>query len=216
MRILFLLLCFLSTSSIFADTGYAYRFNIEVTLNNSEKINGYIYVYSWEKYESNDNLHQFLLKNVPNQQLKIYPHIITVISDFLNLDFTLKNSKRSYNLNEISKLKNFDFLSFGGGTFRLKELSETEFKLIQTNKPYSKTLNVYNLVEYCHLVFFDWKNPINKSTIEEIKNKLKLKKEELENNLEGENSSQFYRYFNELKSKLIDENILLIMYCESC
>lgn len=211
-----ILFFFLVSALSYADAGYGYRFSVKTTLKNSEITEGYIYVYSWEKYEGFGNLKKFLIKNVPNNELKIYPYVSTVSNQFANLDFVLESSNSTININEIEDIREKDFLSFEGGSVRHKELSEKQFNLIKVGNYFSHAINADNLSEYCHLLFFNWNEPINKKLVNTIYTKLELKKKELENNLEGNNGTLFYNYFNQLKEDLIDKNVLLIMYCESC
>lgn len=214
-RVLIVLFLFFSISS-FADAGYGYRFSIKAILQNNDTISGYIYVYSWEKYEGFGNLESFLNKNVPNHNLSIYPHVVTTTTNLITLDFALSDSEYNIKLKDIVKINEFDIVNFGGGTFRLKELSEAEFKLIKIGKPYSNAYNIYDLTEYCHLLVLDWKVPIDKDLVKDLYKKLKAKKLELGNNLEGDRGNLFYDYFNQLKQELIDKGVLMIMYCESC
>lgn len=214
-KIALIIFLFISSYS-FADAGYGYRFSVKVILQNTDTVSGYIYVYSWDKYESFGNLESFLNKNVPNQKLNIYPYIVETTNELITLDFAVSGSKFNINLEDIAKISEIDFLSFGGGTYRLKELSKTEFNLIKIGKPFSSTINIYDLAEFCHLLFLDWKQPINSEDANNLYKKLEQKKNELNNNLEGENGTLFYDYFNQLKKDSLNKGILLLMYCESC
>ena len=216
MKKIALIIALFITSFSFADAGYGYRFSVKAILQNTDTISGYIYVYSWEEYEGFGNLESFLSKNVPNHNLSIYPHVVSTTNNLITLDFACSDSKYNIKLKDILKIGEFDILSFGGGVFRLKELSKAEFNLIKIGKPYSDSLNVYDLTEYCHLLTIDWKEPIDKDLINSLYDKLKAKKVELGNNLEGDNGKLFYNYFKKLKKELLLKGILLIMYCESC
>lgn len=217
MKKLFTLIFFYLSTFAHADAGYGYRFFIKAELDNTETYEGYIYVYSYEEYQRNGSLITFLKETSPYKEISIYQNIYTThIDDFL-LDFTVKGSDKKLKLDDIIYIKTLDTLHFGGGDYRLKELTDNEFALIKTQYPYKKCFNAYEIVEYCHFIFLSWDNKIENELTEIFLNKIKdYKKNVLDNSLEGEKGSVFYEFINKLKTELIKKNILLIQYCESC
>lgn len=211
------LLTFLISVISYADTGYGYRLHVDIELKNSEIKTGYIYVYSWNKYETYGNLKEFLNSNVPNKKLLVYPNITNVsMGDFI-LDFAIEGSYKIVELKNINQIKKEEILSFSGGTYRLYELSKEEYNLIQTKKPFYKGINIYDIAEYCQLTFLCWEDDIKKGLIDKVLTDLRnYKMNKLNNNLEGHNGTKFYEYLDTIKTSLLEKNIILIQYCESC
>lgn len=217
MKKLFTLIFLYLSISAYADAGYGYRFFIKAELGNTETYEGYIYVYSYEEYQENASLITFLKETSPHKEISIYQNIYTTHVEGLLLDFAVKGSDKKLKLDDIAYIKALDILNFGGGNYRLKELTDYEFALIKTNNPFKKHINAYEIVEYCHFIFLSWDNKIENELTENYLNKIiAFKKNVLKNSLEGENGSMFYSFFNKLKTELIKKNILLIQYCESC
>ena len=215
-KFLFLLLLPISFYC-YADAGFGYRFHIKAELHNSEIIDGYIYVYSWDEYKGFGKLKEFLNKNIQDNKLFIYNNITTVSLGIHNIDFTIKDSYYTIKLDDIAKINESEILSFGGGVYRLMQLSDDEFSLIQIQKPNLKHFNAYDILEYCHFFLISWNKKINTKFAESIYQKIKTyKKVNLKNSLEGENGKKFYLFLENLKKETLTKDILLIQYCESC
>lgn len=216
MRFFVVILLLLFSINSFADAGYGYRFYVQLELNNSEKKQGYIYVSSWDEYKDFGNLKKFIEINSPSKELHLYPNIATVNSDFLNIDFVIENSYTKIDVEEIEVARETEVLDFGGGEYRLKEITQKEFDLIKVKKPYSNHLSLYEILNYCHLIFYSWDKPIEQEMVNDVFNRLKYEKSKLGNSLEGSNGDKFYIFFENLKKTMLKNNILLIQYCESC
>lgn len=212
LTILFLLISFIS----YADAGNGYRFYVKAKLNNSEVHEGYIYVYSWNQYKGFGTLYEFLKNNVPNREIFIYKNINTVHIPGLNLDFAIKDSSNKVKLDNIIDIREVDILNFGGGVYRLHLLSKKEFNKIKIEKPRIESINGYEIAEYCSFIFLTWTKEIDKKLTKSIFKRLENKKKELGNSLLGKNGEIFFSFLNALKIELLDKDILLIQYCESC
>lgn len=216
MRTLLILLFIISSSNLFADLGNGYRFHLHLVSKNSDTISGYFYHYTYDDFNKYEDYDKRFKEFIKKDSISLYTYITTVNAGNINIDFTLDDYKKEINLNDFSKVRISECLTFDGGVYKLRVLKESQFNLIKNKKPNSKIKNAYALTEYCHLVFYNWDKPLKAELLNETYRKLELKKEELGNNLEGNNAPIFYNYFNQLQLELLNKNILLIMYCESC
>ncbi|NQY29859.1 MAG: hypothetical protein HRT69_10345 [Flavobacteriaceae bacterium] len=210
MRILFFIILSLSFFKSFSDTGNAYRFYTEVTLKNETKITGYIYHYTYNEFNKNEDLLIPFLKKDHKKDITLYPHIFSTNIGIRTLDFSIKKNKKNITLSEIETINVYELLIFDVGD-KIIELSEKEFNLTTTSSPYFK--NVYNekIAEHCYYLLISWNkaNLINQE-ITILSNSL----EELVNSV-NYNYQMLNIYLNSKKEELIKKDILLINYCEA-
>jgi hypothetical protein len=208
MKKLFTFFCVLYCLKGFAvDPGFAYRFHVNITLENGKQYSGYVYKYSYNKVEE-DNKFTILSEHAKGE-ITVYPHIITVNAGMYNLDFVLEGAKQQVKLAEITQIRITETLDFIVAE-RVKELSEEQYRLIQSTKPEYEIIQEAELLENLHYILFTWnknqqllvkKNTLAKEILEKWKLLIKV---------EIPNSKTYNDYIKKLKENLLKESILLI------
>ncbi len=212
MKKAFIIFCFLFCCKIFAiDVGYAYRFHLNIKLENGQKYIGYVYKYSYNTFDDNVLA---LLKENATTEIAIYPHIITVNADRDNIDFALEGTKQKVNLDEIERIELIDFLNFKVGE-RIKELSKVQYALIKTAKEkYSiiEDVNVYKNLKY---ILLTWDENQKLSKKKDAIAPAIMEKWKLLIAVEIIQSDKYNAFIKRLKERLLKENILLIEFSEA-
>jgi hypothetical protein len=126
-----------------------------------------------------------------------------------NLDFVLEGAKQQVKLAEITQIRITETLDFIVAE-RVKELSEEQYRLIQSTKPEYEIIQEAELLENLHYILFTWnknqqllvkKNTLAKEILEKWKLLIKV---------EIPNSKTYNDYIKKLKENLLKESILLI------
>ncbi|WP_298425120.1 hypothetical protein [uncultured Kordia sp.] len=213
MKKILLICCFLFCLKGFAlDAGYAYRFHLNIKLENGQEYIGYVYKYSYNKLDDSNMIE--LLKEHANGEITMYPHVITVNAGRDNIDFALKGTTQKVQLDEIERMWVTETLSFTVGE-RIKELSEENYKLIKSHKAkYSiiEDVNVYENVKYILLTWDEnqelskKKNVIAPKIMEHWKRFIAI---------DIIQSDKYNAFIKTLKESLLKENILLIEFAEA-
>ncbi|PTX63501.1 hypothetical protein C8N46_101101 [Kordia periserrulae] len=213
-KIVFIICLFFSFKGKAVDAGYAYRFYVNIALNNGETHHGYIYKYSYNEFKIHQtNIIDFLSKQ-SNGKIKIYPYIIEVNAGRHIIDFIPKGINTQVSLNEIEKLDIIEYVYFTPDE-RLKELTKEQFQLIKTTKARFEVIEDVHLYENIKFILFTWDE--NKE-LSRLKNKTANEiKEQRKRYIETEiiQSEKFTTFMKILKENLLKENILLIEFAEA-
>ena len=176
--------------SSFADAGNAYRFNLTLVSNSGDTINGYIYHYTYKKFEQTNLKDKRFKEFIDKDTVTLYSSISKVTIGELSLDFTKNEFKKTINLINYSQIGINDFLDFGVRD-RLFELSDTEYDLIKINQP--KSVAIYNekYAENCSIILLTWNNNIKLSA---HKTEISEKIESFSDNL-GKHNDELNNYY---------------------
>ncbi|CAM1349437.1 hypothetical protein [Tenacibaculum crassostreae] len=213
-RLLFFTLFFLSVKT-FADAGYAYRFYIKAEVERN-KIEGYLYHYSYEKYDETKGFYNYLKETSYRNDFKIHKKI-TTINLGLNYDFVIKDSDIKLSFSQVENLELVDYLCFPSGD-RLIELTKKEFELISCFKVSYKvvmTEGEISFAENCSYVIISLRDVDSLSKRKKTVKKLINDKIKKLRGVEGEIDGGYYNYYNQLRGKLLEEKILLISICSA-
>jgi len=210
MRLLFFIILSFSFFKSFSDTGNAYRFYTEVTLKNETKITGYIYHYTYNVFNKNeDSLIPFLKKDY-KKNITLYPHIISTNIGVRTLDFSIKKNKKNITLNEVDNINIYELLIFDVGD-KIIEFSVKEFDLIKTHPPHFKIIHDDHFSENCFHLLISWNKKSSFNKIEKDFSAF-LNKRTIISSIELESIESFLKT---KKEELFNQKILLINYCEA-
>lgn len=212
MRKRLLLLLSLFTINSYADAGYAYRFFVDLEFE-GDKIQGYIYHYSYDEF-TDGNVLKYLQNTNVNKEIIIYQNIKTV-NVGLNFDFAVKNSSINVKLRNLG-INLLETLNFRVGG-RLIEVTEEEFSMIEYSKPYVFSIKEQGneVYESCSEMLITWTQKGNLK-LEGLKLKQTLEdKFKRLGSLEGEKGSKYFQFFNCEKEKLRKKEYILITTCNA-
>lgn len=205
-KVLFFLFLIFSVYS-YADAGYSYRFYVKIKVKKGY-VNGYIYHSSYEKYDQDVLLINYLKKTSFNNKVNLYTDIKTVkIKDFI-VDFVIKDSGIILSLNNNLQIEKEETLIYNGDE-RLIQLNYDEYDLVKSYIPNADFIYNENLSENCTYILLSWNELKNLSIHKsEMENKLNYFSKDLEKyNVDINN------YIQAKKNDLLKNNILLISYC---
>jgi len=210
MRVLFFIILSFSFFKSFSDAGNAYRFYTEVTLKNETKITGYIYHYTYDEFNKNEDLLIPFLKKDYKKDITLYPHIISTNIGIRTLDFSIKKNKKNITLDEIENINVYELLIFVVGD-KLIELSVKVFDLIKTYPPNFKIIHDDIFSGNCFHLLISWNKKSSFNKIEKDFSTF-LNKRTITSSIEIESIDSF---LEAKKEELFKQQILLINYCEA-
>ncbi|MDD7914688.1 hypothetical protein [Polaribacter ponticola] len=214
-KIILIILISISTN-LFADAGYAYRFFINVDVA-GENLIGYVYHYSYEKFQQNEDFYSYLKRTSSKNEINIYKNIKT-LSFGINYDFTVKDSEVKINFLKNKSIRISEYLSFTP-SYRLIKLNEKEFRIINQkginyifiNKEGEEDIFSENCSDI--LITTDEITQLNQEK-EKIKPLLVKKVKELRT-IKGQKEEPYFKYYSKLQKEFLDKNYLLISVCSA-
>ncbi|WP_123803319.1 hypothetical protein [Flavivirga aquatica] len=114
----------LSSLNLFGDAGNDYRFYLELISKNSDTISGYFYHYPYNEYDKFTHYDQNFKNFIKKDSIALYSFISTVNIGNMNIDFSKTDFKKTIDLNKYDHIRVIDYLDFGGGVYRIKELNK--------------------------------------------------------------------------------------------
>lgn len=212
-RILVLFIFLKVSYKSYADAGFAYRFFIEITDKAGEKNKGYFYFVSWEEYQKEKRLIDFVKENSNLKELEIYSNILTLYIQESDLDFTDKTSGLKIMMSAIENIHIIEVLSYPPGE-RLILLNKEELNIvykegINYSSVYFKDYETI-VAENCTDILLSAKT--KKELDAEAKlfsERLRKKVEELNNSLEMGNGDEYFKFFQLEKKKLLKKGIVV-------
>jgi len=210
MRFIIFIFLLISSTNSFADTGFGYRFHLQLISKNLDTINGYFYFYADSEfsYENDYYYDEGFKKYVHSNNIKLYSHINTVNIGYKNVDFTKQDYEISISLDDFDKIRISEFLNFGP-VDRLYKLPQSEFDIIELNPPIFFELYNEKVTENCSYILISWgKNSGILNNANEINKRLEIYGEDIQ-----KNQIEFHQYLDLKKAELLDNKILIINYC---
>jgi len=207
--ILLILSVFSLFTSCYADAGNAFRFKVNIELDNKNNVQGYFYFYSYEdKFDSKtETFLDYIIENENDTALILYQEIKTLkINENFNLDFAIVGSHIKIPKSHIKSIKLVENISFFVGD-RIFEIGQTEYNFINNSNMLHQ--NIYNefRAENCELILFSWGANADLIKVKDsISNQL----------IEFENKNQrkeLNSYVQQIKTDLLDQNIMVIDCC---
>jgi hypothetical protein len=195
----------------YADAGNIYRFNLELESKSGERLNGYYYHYSYDKYDENTDYGKRLENLLNKNSITIYTLIQTKNLGELQLDFTSNNYKIEIDLNNFKKIRIINY-SEPEVYHPLVELSPKEFLLIGRKNPEIEFIYNQKIAENCNYILLCWNSKTDLSKHKkEISHELSLFSKNL-----SSTQNRMHKYLSLKKEELLNRySILMINHCSA-
>lgn len=212
-KLLIILFGIIQYYNCYADAGNAYRYKVEVKLNDSKNLTGFVYHYTYkESYNPiKASFCDYIYSNF-NKTVIIYTEVKSLkISESSEIDLALNTNKIKLNIEEILDVFLINKFEFPVGDKIHVLDSKIEYEYLQKN-PLNITPIYSEWMENCSIILINWSH---KNNISKIKSEITKKVNEFYDGKNDILDNKINSYYSNLKKELSKKKIIFVHSCKA-